>query len=125
MTIALSHGGPTMYRSSAPSRQVLVGTIEGVVALERAPAGRAWRGAAGPLPDKPVHALLIEPASGTIFAGMKHGSLFASGDGGRSWERRDKGLREQNVYSLASARMGDRVRVYAGTEPAHLFCSDD
>ena len=35
MTITLSHGGPTIYRSSAPARQVLVGTIEGVVRIER------------------------------------------------------------------------------------------
>lgn len=125
MTIALSHGGPTMYRSVAPSRQVLVGTIEGVVTLERDSAGRGWHVADRTLTDQHVHALLIERMSGTIFAGMKHGSLFASTDGGSSWERRDSGLKEQNVYSLASARMGDRVRVYAGTEPAHLFCSDD
>ena len=115
MTIALSHGGPTMYRSVAPSRQVLVGTIEGVVTLERDSAGRGWHIADRTLTDKHVHALLIERMSGTIFAGMKHGSLFASTDGGSSWERRDSGLREQNVYSLASARMGDRVRVY-GTQ---------
>ena len=31
MAIALSHGGPSIYSSSSPSSQVLVGTIEGVV----------------------------------------------------------------------------------------------
>ena len=35
MAITLSHGGPTMYRAAAPSRQVLVGTIDGVVRIER------------------------------------------------------------------------------------------
>ncbi len=125
MAIALSHGGPTMYRTAAPSGQVLVGTIEGVVSLERDPSGSGWHVADRALTDKHVHALLIEPESGTIFAGMKHGSMFASGDGGRTWERRDKGLTEQNVYSLASARVGPGVRVFAGTEPAHLFYSDD
>src|SRR5207253_7845284 len=48
-----------------------------------------------------------------------------SSDGGRTWERRDKGLSEQNVYSLACARLGAGVRVFAGTQPAHLFYSDD
>jgi photosystem II stability/assembly factor-like uncharacterized protein len=124
MAITLSHGGPTIYRSAAPSRHVLVGTIEGVVCLERE-SGGGWRVAHRALTDKHVHALVIEPESGTVFAGMKHGSIFASEDDGLTWERRDKGLTEQNVYSLACARVGDRVRVLAGTEPAHLFYSDD
>ena len=125
MAITLSHGGPTIYRSAEPSRQVLVGTIEGVVCLERDSGGGGWHVAHRTLTDKHVHALMIEPESGTIFAGMKHGSMFASSDGGRTWDRRDKGLTEQNVYSLACARLVDGVRVFAGTEPAHLFYSDD
>ena len=125
MAITLSHGGPTIYRSAEPSRQVLVGTIEGVVCLERDSGGGGWHVAHRTLTDKHVHALMIEPESGTIFAGMKHGSMFASSDGGHTWDRRDKGLTEQNVYSLACARLADGVRVFAGTEPAHLFYSDD
>src|SRR5262245_61775020 len=125
MTITLSHGGPTIYRSSAPSRQVLVGTIEGVVRIERDSSGPAWHVADRSLTDKPVHANLLEPDCGTVFAGMKQGSVFASQDGGRTWERRDKGLTEHNVYSLACTRLGGSARVFAGTEPAHLFCSDD
>ena len=35
MAITLSHGGPTIYSSSAPSSQVLVGTIQGVESIER------------------------------------------------------------------------------------------
>src|SRR2546426_12251806 len=125
MAITLSHGGPTIYRSAEPSRQVLVGTIKGVVCLERDSGGGGWDGVHRTLTDKHVHALMIEPESGTIFAGMKHGSMFASGDGGRTWDRRDKGLTEQNVDSLACARLADGVRVFAGTAPAHLFYSDD
>jgi len=125
MAITLSHGGPTIYRSAEPSRQVLVGTIEGVACLERDSGGGGWHVAHRTLTDKHVHALMIEPESGTIFAGIKHGSMFVSGDGGRTWDRRDKGLTEQNVYSLACARLADGVRVFAGTEPAHLFYSDD
>ena len=34
MALTLSHGGPTIYRSPARSRHVLVGTIEGVVSIE-------------------------------------------------------------------------------------------
>ena len=43
MALTLSHGGPTMYRSAAPSKQVLVGTIQGVVCIERDAAGDQHR----------------------------------------------------------------------------------
>lgn len=125
MAITLSHGGPTIYRSPAASRQVLVGTIDGVVCIERDPGGPGWHVADRSLQGKHIHALLLEPESGTLFAGVNHGSIFASSDGGRTWERRDKALTEHNVYSLACARLGGGVRIFAGTEPAHLFCSDD
>ena len=89
MAITLSHGGPTIYRSSAPSKQVLVGTIQGVVCIERDAEGAGWHVASRMLTDKHIHALLIEPASGTIFAGANHGSMFASSDGGQTWEHQD------------------------------------
>src|SRR6266511_4430295 len=57
MAITLSHGGPTIYRSAEPSRQVLVGTIEGVVCLERDSGGGGWHVAHRTLTDKHVHAL--------------------------------------------------------------------
>ena len=125
MALTLSHGGPTIYRSQARSRHVLVGTIEGVVSIERDATGPGWRVARRALTDKHIHALLLEPESGTLFAGASHGSIFASSDGGETWEARDKGLTEHNIYSLACARLADGVRVFAGTEPAHLFFSDD
>ena len=125
MAITLSHGGPTIYRSPAPSRQVLVGTIDGVVCIEREAGDRTWRVAYRTLTGKHIHALLLEPQSGTLFAGVQHGSIFASADGGRTWERRDKGLTEHNIYSLACVRLDEGVRLFAGTEPAHLFSSED
>jgi photosystem II stability/assembly factor-like uncharacterized protein len=68
---------------------------------------------------------VIEPASGMVFAGVFHGGVYASADGGRTFQRRDRGMTEDDVFSLAYRRIGDRVRLYAGTEPAHLFYSDD
>ena len=84
MAITLSHGGPTIYRSPAASKQVLVGTIQGVVCMERDAAGPGWHVAHRALTDKHIHALLIEPDSGTIFAGVNHGTIFASSDGGHT-----------------------------------------
>ena len=108
MAITLSHGGPTTYRSPARSRHVLVGTIEGVACIERDSGGPGWHVAHRTLTDKHIHALLIEPESGTIFAGANHGSIYASTDGGRTWERRDEGLTQHNVYSLECARRARR-----------------
>lgn len=125
MALTLSHGGPTIYRSPARSRQVLVGTVRGVVTIERDASGPGWRVADRTLADKHIHALLVEPESGTVFAGVNYGSIYASVDGGHSWERRDRGLSEQDVYSLACSRLASGTRIFAGTEPAHLFCSDD
>ena len=34
MTLALSHGGTTMYSSEEPPTEVLVGTLRGVAILE-------------------------------------------------------------------------------------------
>src|SRR5262245_41774328 len=86
MAIALSHGGPAIYRSPAPSRHVLVGTIQGVACMERDESGPGWHVADRTLLGKHIHALLIEPESGTVFAGVNHGSIFASVDGGHTWE---------------------------------------
>jgi photosystem II stability/assembly factor-like uncharacterized protein len=125
MAITLSHGGPTMFRSPAPAQQVLVGTIDGVVCMERDADGSGWHVAHRSLAEKHIHALLIEPDSGMVFAGVNHGAIFASADGGRTWERRDHGLTEPDVYSLACTQLASGPRLYAGTEPAHLFYSDD
>jgi photosystem II stability/assembly factor-like uncharacterized protein len=125
MAITLSHGGPTIYSSPAPSQQVLVGTIQGVVCMQRDADGPGWHVAHRALTDKHIHALLIEPESGTIFAGLNHDTIFASSDGGYTWERRDHGLTQPDVYSLACSSMAGGTRIFAGTEPAHLFASDD
>lgn len=125
MAIALSHGGTTIYSSSTPSREVLVGTREGIVSIARDAAGGGWNVADRSLTDQHIHAIIIEPESGTIFAGASQGGIHASTDGGKTWERRDSGLTERDIYSLASARIDGWVRLFAGTEPAQLFVSDD
>src|SRR5687767_14665016 len=118
MAISLSHGGPTMYASATPADEVLVGTAKGVVTLKRDGAG--WRVAKDALVDTHISAILIDDESGTIFAsGYRDGGLQASEDGGNSWQRRDNGISESNIYSIA---MRGR-RLYVGTEPAKLFVS--
>ncbi len=123
MAIALSHGGTTIYSSPSPSDEVLVGTTEGVVILGRQSSG--WEVVHRSLPDAHISSIIMPPESGLIFAGVFHGGIHASSDGGRTWERRDEGLTQEDVFSLAWVRTDDNVRLYAGTEPAHLFFSDD
>ena len=123
MAITLSHGGDSIFTSSSPLNEVLVGTKEGVVWIER--QGSEWGVTHRALTDKHIHAVIIEPVSGTIFAGATFDSIYASEDGGQTWERRDNGLTEHDIYSLASARLNGGTRIFAGTEPAHLFYSDD
>jgi photosystem II stability/assembly factor-like uncharacterized protein len=124
MTVALSHGGPTIYESQTASQRVLVGTVQGIAAVERSDGG--WRVAGHALEDVHVSVILIEPQSGLIFAGgYKQGSLHVSRDDGQTWERRDNGLGETDIYSLEAANIDGRVRLYCGTEPARLFYSDD
>jgi hypothetical protein len=124
MTIALSHGGPTIYESGAASEDVLVGTARGVVRIARRD-GR-WQAVETTLADKHIGAILIEPTSGLIFAGAyKDGSLHVSRDGGHTWEAADNGLTESDIYSLEAARIGGKLRLFCGSEPAKLFTSDD
>jgi photosystem II stability/assembly factor-like uncharacterized protein len=124
MTIALSHGGPTIYETGDQSQRVLVGTARGIAAIERSDGG--WHVAYESLTDKHIGAILVEPHSGTIFAGAYgDGSLHSSFDGGETWQRWDHGLTEHDVYSLEAVEVDGKVRLFCGTEPAKLFVSDD
>ncbi|HLY65283.1 MAG TPA: hypothetical protein VKU60_07110, partial [Chloroflexota bacterium] len=124
MAIGVSHGGANVYASDSRSDQVLVGTKNGVVLLER--SGSGWHATHRALEGMHVSSIAPEPEGGTIFAGVFFGSIYASSDGGRTWEVRDEGLTHHDVYSLGVNKLADgRVRVYAGTEPANLFQSDD
>lgn len=124
MAIGVSHGGSNVYSSDGPSNEVLVGTKDGVAILAR--HGSGWQMTHQALRGQHVSSIVFEPESGTAFAGTFFGSIDASTDGGRTWQTRNQGLTYQDVYSLGVKRLADgKPRVYAGTEPANLFQSDD
>ena len=125
MTLTLSHGGDTIFTSTVPSTEVLVGTKDGVVRIKKDQQDGNWHIADQRLTDKHIHAVIIEPVSGTIFAGATEDSLYASEDNGHTWELRDKGLTHHDIYSLASAQVDGGTRIFLGTQPAHLYYSDD
>ena len=130
MAIALSHGGDTIYSSPAPSTELLVGTMRGVVILKRSFGGRwphgGWAVAHLGLEDFHIQALAFEKESGLWFAGGYNvAGIHVSANGGRTWEPRSEGLTQRNIYSLATTTIDGYPRIYAGTEPVHLFYSDD
>ncbi|MGH7828442.1 MAG: WD40/YVTN/BNR-like repeat-containing protein [Candidatus Binatia bacterium] len=124
MAIGLSHGGSNVYSSPEQSDQLWVGTKDGLVLFERADDGQ-WRLAHRALRGLHISSIIFEPKSGLLFAGVFFGSVHASADGGKTWERRDHGITMHDVYSLACTVVDGKVRVYAGTQPAHLFYSED
>jgi photosystem II stability/assembly factor-like uncharacterized protein len=123
-TIALSHGGTTTYSGTEPARRLLVGTADGVAVLERNGARDDWRVVGRTLRDRHVSALLT-PRPGLVVAGAFHDTVHVSEDDGDTWTSCGAGIVPANVYSLAAVPRGDGLRLYAGTEPAHLFVSDD
>ena len=119
--IGLSHGGTTIYSADHPSDEALVGTTDGVVTLRR--NGDRWLEVRRSLDGKHIHALLF--AGGTIFAGAWWDGVYASEDGGETWEARDVGIEVRSLFSLAAVDLEDGTRLFAGTEPARLYYSDD
>jgi photosystem II stability/assembly factor-like uncharacterized protein len=112
-----------MFAGSEPSRTILVGSVNGVIMLER-DANEHWNVVHTALEGCHLHALLLEPASGMLFAGVAKGGVYVSADGGFTWTSRNNGLTQQHIFSLCAAKMSP-VRVYAGTEPAHVFVTED
>jgi photosystem II stability/assembly factor-like uncharacterized protein len=124
MPIGLSHGGSNIYSSTERPRELWVATKDGLVLLEQADDGN-WRLTRRALRGQHISSIIFEPRNNLIFAGAFFGSVHASADGGETWERRDVGITHHDVYSLACTVMSGTIRVYAGTEPAHLYYSDD
>ena len=125
MIACLSPNGWNVPPGDAPVTRVLVATIRGVSLLERAGPGAPWTDRGRTLDGHHVSSLLREPRGGGIFAGMHSGGLYFSGNGGETWERRTHGITIEHVFSVGYAQRGDATVIYAGTEPASLFRSDD
>ncbi len=123
MRVSLSHGGPNLYKGSEAPDRLLVGTLDGVTSMTQS-AGK-WGDAGRYLSGKHVSAILDLTAQGVLFAGTHGDGLYRSRDAGRTWLRVDSGLRSDNVYSLDAVDAGGQLRVYCGTEPAHLHVSSD
>jgi len=126
-TALLSPNGQQETAGQGPASRIFVATIDGVVRLERRAFDAPWAVTGEALRGKHVSALLIEAASGKLFAGA-HGEegVWVSDDGaGADWRQISKGIGHRNIYSLAARRNGAEVAIFAGAEPAALYRSDD
>src|SRR5579859_4982821 len=125
MLACLSPNGRADYPSDNPISRLLIGTIKGVYALERQDSSSEWRVADTSLDERQISALVLEPRSGVVFAGIAGHGLYASTDQGRTWELRASGLRIDHIFAMAVDERGPEPVLYAGTLPPALFRSHD
>ena len=123
MVICLSPGGQTITVGETHKDKLLVGTVDGIFAFARNHG--SWTLQERFLSGEHISALLFEPSNQVLLAGTYGQAHYASKDLGRNWERRDRGLEGLEIYSLACQNVAGKPRLYAGTQPAHLFFSDD
>ena len=123
MKISVSPNGTNHYDSASPFDEVLVATADGIVEISR--SGSDWNESRRMLAGKHIASIAVDSQSGAVFAGTHKAGLWASEDGGKTWEERDNGIEFDNIYGLNCVRAGDELRIYAGTEPSHLYMSAD
>lgn len=125
MIACLSPNGQNRNDGKDPPTRLLVATLRGINILERASPRDPWTERCLKLGGQHCSSLMIEPQRGGVFAGMHSGGLYYSGDGGETWEPRAEGITIDQVFCVGYAHRGDKIALYAGTEPASMFRSDD
>jgi len=120
--ILLSNGGSNSHRSNGPSDTLVVGTVDGVVVLER--AGQNWKVKCQALGGCFVSAVTALE-DGTLFAATHGFGVARSEDGGSSWTWTNDGIDRLDLWSARAGRLMGREVVCVGSLPAHLFISED
>lgn len=83
------------------------------------------------LVGKKINRLAVDPQNrARMYAATSEHGLWQTEDGGKQWERigKKKGLEAVNITSVAVSpirRVDGKSVVYAGTEPSHLYYSED
>jgi photosystem II stability/assembly factor-like uncharacterized protein len=126
MISCLSCNGGTVTAGDDPSMRLLVATLNGVRVFDRWNESVPWKCRRQGLTDFHISSILYEPYSGLVFAGA-HGKrgLWMSDDAGETWHPCGRALKNAHIYTLAAQHRGVNVVLYAGTEPAALYRSDD
>jgi photosystem II stability/assembly factor-like uncharacterized protein len=123
----LSPNGQNVTYGTGTVTRMLIGTVEGVVTLDRKLRGKPWVETARGLKARHISSLLSEPVSGKLFAGCHgDGGLWVSEDGGGAdWRRIDANIAHKHIYSLSARNIDGAVTLFAGTSPAALYRSND
>jgi hypothetical protein len=120
--ILLSNGGSNMQRSRAASNTMMIGTVDGVVLLERVAHGWTIKHRAlGGCSVSAVTAL----DDGTLFAATHGFGAARSDDGGYTWTWILDGLDHMDLWSARAGTLQGREVVGVGALPAHLYISEN
>src|SRR6267142_2239361 len=111
MRVLMSIGGPSVFETDAPANEIVIGTANGVVWLQRAGRGEPWRETSRALPGMHVSNLAEDPETGRLYVGTHGNGIHASDDGGRTWEE---------LASLRSAPTVDKWFFPAPPNIAHV-----
>jgi len=124
MDACLSPNGQMRFDTASPTTRLFVATATGVAVLERETAQRPWRLARTALDGLHVSTMTLLPGQPGVFAGTHGDGIHFSADG-VTWERRNAGVTRPDLYSLAAMMRRGKLTIYAGTQPAALYHSDD
>ncbi len=125
VTTFLSPGGQQHSTGDGPPTEIFIGTLEGVVHLQK--EGANWRLTNRSLEDRHVGQLVYEEISGKLFAGCHAGGgLWVSDDGkGKDWRQLTNGVDRPHIYALTARNDSGKVTLFAGTSPPALYRSDN
>ena len=85
MFVCLSPGGQSLTQGEVAKDKLLVGTVDGIFAFQK--RGGSWESQGTMVPGKHFSSIIFERTTDTMFAGAFFGSVHASADGGKTWER--------------------------------------
>ncbi len=125
--ILLSNGGTNMQVSRAASDTVAIGTVDGVVILERAGAVMdrgGWRIKHRALGGCSVSAVTAAD-DGTLYAATHGFGPARSDDGGLTWTWVLDGIDHLDLWSARAGKLQGRDVVGVGALPAHLYISEN
>lgn len=121
--ILLAPTGTSARQVDAASKELLVGTTEGVFLFVQT-GTKGWRLAAQGLAGTFVSAL-TRLHDGTLIAGTHGLGVGVSRDGGLTWELSNEGLVQPDIWVVKAERLDGQDYLFAGTLPARLYVSTD
>jgi len=125
--ILLSNGGTNTQRSRAASNTMIIGTVDGVVMLERAAQGiqkNFWIVKHRALGGCSVSGVTASE-DGTLYAATHGFGAAKSDDGGLTWAWVLDGLDHMDLWSARAGKLAGRDVVCVGALPAHLYISEN